>query len=155
MKRILSQSLIGLAFAITAARAADLAVIVNKTSALVNVSSTDLARYFKAEKTKAPDGKKLVIVMQEAGLPEREAALKGIYKMTEAEYADYFVEATFTGAVESAPKAMPTAVAVKKFVAEVPGGIGYVQLGDADDSIRILKIDGKLPGEPDYKLKIK
>jgi hypothetical protein len=155
MKRLLLLCSLGLSFAVANVRGGDLAIVVNKASALADISSADLAKYFKAEKGKTPDGKKLVIVMQEAGHPEREAALKGIYKMSEAEYTDYFVEATFTGSVESAPKALPGAVAIKKFVAETPGGIGYVQASETDDSIKVLKIDGKLPGDADYKLKIK
>lgn len=149
--------LLSLCFALlaTTLRAGDLAVVVNKASALSELSSADLAKYFKAEKSKTPDGTKLVIVMQDTGRPERDAALKGIYKMSESEYTDYFVEATFTGAAAAAPKALPSGGAVKKFIAETPGGIGYVLSTDADDSIKVLKIDGKAPGDADYKLKVK
>jgi len=146
---------LGLLLGVAGARADDLAIIVNKTNSLDSISSADLAKYFKAEKSKAPDGKKLVIVMQDVGRPERAAALKDIYKMSETEYNDYFVEATFTGAVAAAPKALPSGAAVKSFVAETPGGIGYVVSGDADASVKVLKIDGKAPGDADYKLKVK
>ena len=136
-------------------KADHLAVIVGKTSKLDDVSSADLQRYFKAEKSKTPDGVKLVIVMLDLGRPEREAALRSIYKMSEAEYNDYFVGATFTGAVQSAPKALPSVAAVKKFVAETPGAIGYVRASDADDTVKSLKVDGKAPGEAGYKIGMK
>ena len=133
----------------------DLAVIVNKDCKLTDVSSADLAKYFKADKSKMPDGTKVAIAMQDVGRPEREAALKGIYKMSETEYNDHFVEATFTGAVAAAPKALPSGAAVKKFIADTPGGLSYVRGGDVDDSVKVLKIDGKSPGDADYKLKLK
>lgn len=133
----------------------DLALIVPKASKLDDVSAADLAKYFKADKSKTPDGTKLVIVMQDVGRVERAAALKNIYHMSEAEYNDHFVEATFTGAVAAAPKALPSGAAVKKFITDTPGGLGYVSGGDLDDTIKVLKIDGKAPGDADYKLKLK
>ena len=158
---ILNLTLLGLALALGcgSARADDkadhLAIIVNKASKLDDVSSGDLQRYFKAEKNKTPDGTKLIIVMQDVGRPERDAALKGIYKMGESEYANFFVEATFTGAVTAAPKAYPSAAVVKKFVADNPGAIAYVRGSEADDTVKVLKVDGKSPGDADYKLKMK
>ena len=81
----------------TAAQAQDkadcLAIIVGPGSTLTDVSTADLGRYFRADKTKAPDGSKLSIVMLDAGRPERDAALKGIYKMSEAEYNDFSLSA--------------------------------------------------------------
>jgi ABC-type phosphate transport system substrate-binding protein len=143
-----------LALLATPGRAGELAVVVNRASPLSDLSSVELVKYFKAEKTKTPGGTKLTIVMQDAGRPERDAALKFIYKMSEAEYSEYFVEATFTGAVATAPKTLSSGAAVKKFVAETPGGLGYVFASETDDSVKVLKIDGKSPGEADYKLKV-
>ena len=140
---------------LTGLRADDLAIIVNKATKVDDVSFGDLQKYFKAEKSKTADGTKIVLVMQDVGRPERDAALKTLYKMSEAEYTDYFVSQTFTGAVAAAPKSLPSAAAVKKYVAETPGAIGYVRAGEADDSVKVLKVDGKAPGEADYKLGIK
>lgn len=136
-------------------KADHLAIIVGKSSKLEDASFSDLQKYFKAEKTKAPDDTKIVIVMLEAGRPERDAALKGIYKMNESEYTEFFVSATFTGAVKAAPKALPSPAALKKFIADTPGAIGYIRASDTDDSVKTLKVDGKFPGDVDYRLKMK
>ena len=136
-------------------KADQLAVIVNKSSALDLVSSADLQRYFKADKTKAPDGTKIVIVMMDVGQPERDAALKSIYKMSESEYSDFIVSATFTGAMAAAPKTLPSAAAMKSYVANTPGAIGYIRASAVDDTVKALKVDGKSPGEADYSLKMK
>src|ERR1041385_4053831 len=132
-----------------------LAIIVNKSSKLEDVSIGDLQKYFKAEKTKTPDGVKVVIVMLDVGRPERDAALKNIYKMSDTEYNDFFVSATFTGAVQAAPKTLPSAAAMKKYVADTAGAIGYIRASEADDSVKVLKIGSKSPGEGDYSLKMK
>jgi len=132
-----------------------LAIITGTGSSLTDVSKADLERFFRADKTKAPDGTKVSIVMLDTGRPEREAALRGIYKMGETEYNDFFVSATFTGAVAAAPKSFPTPMAVKKYVATTPGAISYIRASDADDTVKVLKVDGKAPGDADYSLKMK
>jgi ABC-type phosphate transport system substrate-binding protein len=136
-------------------KADQLVIIVNPANPLNDISTTDLQRYFKAEKTKAPDGIKIVIVMMDVGRPERDAALKHIYQMSEEEYNDYFVSQTFTGAVASAPKSFRSASYVKRYVAENRGAIGYIRASDADDSVKVLKVNGKAPGDADYKLGMK
>jgi hypothetical protein len=136
-------------------QADDLAIIVHPANKLENVTFNELQRYFKVEKSKTPDGLKLVVLMQDVGRPERDAALKGIYKMTDAQYTSFFVEATFTGAVTSAPKSFPSAAAIKKFVSVTPGAIGYVRGSDLDDTIKVIKVDGKAPGDADYQPKAK
>ena len=133
----------------------DLAIIVAKTSPLDSVTTAELQKYFKAEKTKMPDGTKIVLVMQALGQPAHDAALQLIYKMSETEYNDYFVGQVFTGAVASAPKSFPTAAAVISYVAANSGAMSYVRASDANDTVKVLKIDGKAPGEADYSLKMK
>ena len=43
---------------------------------------------------------------------------------------------------------------MRKFVFNVPGAIGYLRPGDVDDSVKVLRIDGHLPGDAEYPLKI-
>ena len=135
-------------------KAGHLAVIVGRNNALDSVTSAELQKIFRAEKTKGPDGVKFVIVMQDAGQPARAAALAGIYKLNEGDYNKHFLQAAFTGTVTAAPKAL-SAAAVKKFVAETPGAIGYVRADEADETVKVVKVDGHAPGEADYKLTMK
>ncbi len=136
-------------------KAEDLAIVVNKASSLNDVSTADLTKFFKVEKSKAPDGSKLVVVMQDSGRPEREAALKGIFKMNDGELSRYYLQATFTGAITAAPKSVPNGASVVKFVTDTAGGIGYVKGDEATDAVKVVKVDGKSPGEDGYALKMK
>jgi len=147
--------LLGVGHASAQDKADQLAVIVAKTCPVDDIKTADLQKYFKAEKSKMPDGTKIIIVMEDVGRPERDAALRAIFGMSEAEYSDYFAGQVFTGAVKSAPASYPTPAAVKAFVAANPGAISYVRASDADDSVKVLKVDGKAPGESDYSLKMK
>lgn len=136
-------------------KAGDLAIIVNKNNQLENVTGEELAKILRAEKAKGPDGVRFVVTMRETGSTERAAALAGIYKMSEDEYSKYFLQATFVGLVQSAPRQLNGSATTIKFVSATPGAIGYVRASEADDSVKTLKVDGKSPGDPDYKLKLK
>jgi hypothetical protein len=43
---------------------------------------------------------------------------------------------------------------VRKFVFNVPGAIGYVRVTDVDDTVKVIRIDGHLPDDKDYSLRI-
>ena len=48
-----------------------------------------------------------------------------------------------------------TGVAVaKQFVSVTPGAISYIRASDADDSVKVVKVDGHAPGEAGYALKL-
>lgn len=129
-----------------------LAIIVNPACSLGDVSTADLAKIFKAQKTKNPDGVRYVVAGCEPGTPERAAALRAIYKMSESEYERYFLQGTFAGTIQSAPKVLTDGAAVRRFVAATPGAIGYMFAGQTDATVKVLTVDGKPPADADYPL---
>jgi len=36
----------------------------------------------------------------------------------------------------------------------VPGAIGYVRASDADSTVKILRVDGRLPDDKDYRFRL-
>jgi len=159
MRKLLCLWLAITCFTLPLARASagvnDLAIIVGKNNVLDDVTSADVLKIFRAEKRKGADGVKFVIVMRDPGAAERALILAKLYGMGEDDYSKYFLQATFVGMVQSAPRELPSAAAVLQFVAATPGAIGYVRAGDLNDSVKALKIDGKAAGDPDYKLNAK
>ncbi|MBI3868544.1 MAG: hypothetical protein HY299_08425 [Verrucomicrobia bacterium] len=130
-----------------------IALVVGKGTNLENLSTAELQKLFRCEKSKAPDGSKVTIVMRDAGSPEREAVLASVLKMGESEYLKHILLATFTGAVQAAPKALSSGGAVKQFVSSTPGGLGYIKTSELDDTVKVVRIDGKSPTEADYPVK--
>jgi hypothetical protein len=136
-------------------KSGDLAIVVNTACSLENVSTGELAKILKAETAKSPDGVKYIIAVRETGSPEREGALKSIYQMSDAEYEKFFLQATFAGTVQAAPKQLTSGAAVRRFVASDKGAISYLCASEADATVKILKVDGKSPGDPGYPIKMK
>lgn len=138
---------------VTADDAGDvLAIVTNKSTPLDSVTMPELLKIFREEKNRAGDVR-LVVAMREPGSPERAAALKYIYNLSDSEYSKYFLQATFTGAVQAAPKKVTGAAGMKAFVAGTPGAVGYIKASEVDDSVKVIKVDGKAPTDAGYPIK--
>jgi len=151
MKTLLRLLACALALALSA-RAEDLAIIVAKNVAVDRVALPELRQLLRAEKSKTPDGLDVTLVTRERGSVERATVLREIYQLPDAGYEKYFMQKVFTGAMAAAPRLLPTANAMRKFVAANPGAIGYIRASDLDDSVKVLAVDGVLPGAAGYPL---
>jgi len=131
-----------------------LAIIVNKSNPIDNLSLTELRKIFLAEQTRWPNGHRMTVVMRQPGQDERATVLRLIYRMSERDFNRYFLRGTFTGETQAVPKTLATAASARKFVFNVPGAIGYVRAGELDDSVKILRVDGRAPQDGGYPLKM-
>jgi len=93
-----------------------------------------------------------LVGMLEPGNSERQAVLAQIYKIGEKDFNNYFLHAMFTGEVHAAPKALPSSPEVLKFVLNVPGAIGYVKTPEVNDSVKVVRVESRLPSEKEYPL---
>jgi ABC-type phosphate transport system substrate-binding protein len=130
-----------------------LAIIVNQSNPVENLSSVELRKVFLGEKSHWTNGRRITLVMMDPG-PERKSVLRDIYHMNESDLSNHFIHGLFTGEVFVSPKTLATPVEVRKFVFNVPGAIGYVRAADADSSVKVLRIDGRLPDDKEYKLRV-
>jgi ABC-type phosphate transport system substrate-binding protein len=132
----------------------DVAIIVNKSNPIDNLSLADLRKLFLAEQTHWSNGHKVTLVMLQPGQLEREPVLRLIYHMTESSLDRYFLHGQYTGEIQSMPKVLATPAGACKFVFNVPGAIGYVRVSEVEGSVKVVKVDGHMPGESGYPLKV-
>jgi ABC-type phosphate transport system substrate-binding protein len=136
-------------------RADHLAVIVNLSNPVEDLSLKELRNIVMVERTHWPDGRKITVTLREPGLPERQAVLSLVYGMSEAGFTRYFLHATFTGQIPNSPRMLSTSELVRRFLVNVPGAIGFVRQVDADTSVKTVRIDGRMPGTPNYSLTVR
>jgi hypothetical protein len=43
---------------------------------------------------------------------------------------------------------------MKRFVFNVSGAIGYLRADELDDSVKVIRVDGRAPGEAAYRLRL-
>ena len=132
----------------------DLAIVVNKTNPVTNLTKAQLKKIILGEQSQWSNGKKVSVALRSPGQAERAAVLKELCGMSEEELNQYLAHANFTGDM-SAPKALATATAVKSMVLAIPGGIGFVRASEAGDTVKVISLDGVMPGTDGYILRVK
>jgi len=131
-----------------------LAIVVNRSNPVDNLPFNELRKIFLGERGHWQNGRRIAVLMMEHGSPERETVLREIYAMTEARYTDHFLRGLFDEDVSIVPKTLDSPARVRKFIVQAPGAIGYLRASDADESVKVLRIDGHLPSDKDYRLQI-
>lgn len=131
----------------------DIAVLVNPANPATGVTMAELRRIISGDR-RTWDGKLPVqIVMRSEGTRERLVSLNLVLRMNERDYKSHWLHKVFTGEVPDPPLEVPSNGAQCEFVTSKVGGIALVAGHDVRLSLKVLKIDGKLPGETDYPLK--
>jgi hypothetical protein len=130
------------------------AVLVHRSNPLDSITSHELRGILMGEVGRW-SGRRITIVGRESTNPAYQKMLHQILRMSENDYRRALMAAEFRG--ESAPliKVLNTDDGAWKFVYNVPSAIAIVNAvpaGALPSQVKVLRIDGKLPGEPDYVL---
>jgi ABC-type phosphate transport system substrate-binding protein len=130
-----------------------LAVIVHRSNPVENLTFSALRQIFMLDTQTWPHGRKITVVLRDKGQPERTDAIRIICGISEHDYERHILFRTFQGSVNIGPRAIQSAPAMLRFVYNAPGAIGYVNAGDVDGSVKLLRIDGLLPEDAGYPLR--
>jgi ABC-type phosphate transport system substrate-binding protein len=120
-----------------------MAVVVNKDNNVENVTAVHLTKIFRSEIKKWPDGKALILVLHKDSAGETET-LERLIKVTPAEW-----KALIAAHKDSITLADSDAD-VLRIVQSMPGAIGLVDVRSVDNTINVVRVDGKLPMEAGY-----
>ncbi len=132
----------------------DLAVVVNKANSTSNLTKSELRKLVLGEQESWPGGMKVTITLLGPGNPERAAVLRAVCRMSEDEYAQHAMHSDFVGEKTNAPRIVSSSAAVRQMVASTPGAIGFIPLGEVNDTVKVVSVEGVSAGEPEYKIKV-
>jgi len=134
-----------------AAQAVDVAVVVNDRNPVTTLSSTELRKIFAGEKRYWPADVPIRIFVRNPGTHERDALLK-LLGMTESEYKQYWTTQVLRGEAQAEPMALPSIGMQREAVVAYPGAVALVNFQDIKAGMKVLKLDGRKPGEAGYAL---
>jgi ABC-type phosphate transport system substrate-binding protein len=132
-----------LVLSLTPCFAHHMAVVVDKDNSVGNVTSAHLAKMFRSEVKKWPDGKDVVLVLHKASSGEM-VTLERLNKMSESEVK------AFISSHKSSIMMVDSDADVVKQVESTPGAIGLVEVHSVSGGVNVVKVDGKLPMETGY-----
>ena len=133
--------------------ATDIAVVVHPGVAIDNVTLADLRRILTGDREFWPGGERVTIFIRAPIARERDAVLKDVCQMTEAQFRQHWIGKVFRAETPSGPKIVYSNDATIEQVGRTPGGIGLVQAPVTAKNVKVIRLDGRAPGQSGYRLR--
>jgi len=130
-----------------------IAIVVHKDLPVDNLSLDDLRSIFLADQQFWPDRTRITLLVRAAQSDERTFILNRIYEMSEAQFRTYWIAKMFRAEVPRGPKIVLSAGMALDLVVAIPGSISFTRADAVTDSVKVVRVDGSLPGDPGYPLK--
>lgn len=127
-----------------------LVLVVSKSFPADGISFGDLKRAYMGSRV-TTNGKQLIPVTYPKGSPERIAFDEAVLGMGPEQVGLYWIDRKIRGQ-SGPPKDVPNAATVVWIVGKVDGAIGFVRASAVGDDVKVLRVDGKLPSDPGYRL---
>lgn len=132
---------------------ADIAVVVNTALPVDNLTTAELRRLVLGDREFWSAGNRVTLLIRAPVARERDVAVKNICQMTEAQFRQHWISKVFRADTASGPKVVYSNEMAIDQVARTPGAIAFVEGPVTNRSVKVLKIDGKSPGQAGYTLK--
>ncbi len=134
------------------AAAEHLAIVVNLDTPVDGLSVAELRKLFLGDRQFWNPNLRVVLLVRAPVAREREVVLRQIYQMTEAQFRQYWIAKIFRAETTSGPKIVYSSEMTTELVAAIRGSIGFVTAAKVPPGVKVLRINGKLPGESGYPL---
>jgi ABC-type phosphate transport system substrate-binding protein len=134
-------------------RDADVAVVVNPDTPVSNLSLVEVRKIFLGDRQYWSANTPVVLLMRAPVARERDVVLKVIYQMSESQFKQYWIAKIFRAESVSPPKVVYSSDMANDLVTALPGAIAFVDSRDVRSGTRVVRVDGRLPGEAGYPLR--
>ena len=128
-----------------------LAVVVAKDSPINELSIFELRRLYSGDDLRGPGGNKLIPLNRDAKSAERIGFDRSVLGLSPKAAARYWLERRIRGQ-SGPPKVVEPATVLQRVVARVPFTVTYVRREEVSADMKIVRIDGKRPGDSDYPI---
>jgi hypothetical protein len=125
------------------------AVVVNDKNPVTSVTTAELRKLFAGQKHFWKGGLPVILFVRAPGANERVVLLK-LLDMSESEYKKYWTAQVFRGEVAAEPVALFSNGMQREALVAFPGALALVNSEDVKPGMRVVKVDGHLPGEAAY-----
>lgn len=150
-------ALVGLALVaflvcVAPAQAGDIAVVVHPEVKVDNLAFAELRKILLGDRQFWSSGQQVTLIVRAPGAAERKVLLEKIYKMSEAQFRQYWVAKVFRAQATSGPRVVVSNQESVELVGVLAGAIALVDADDVPSGLKVLSIDDLKPGDPSYAL---
>jgi hypothetical protein len=130
-----------------------LAVVTHPGVQVDNLTLAELRRLLLGDREFWPSGARVVILIRAPIARERDAVVRGVCDMTEAQFRTHWIGKVFRAETPSGPRIVSSTSAALEQVRGTPGAITFVDLASVGPGVKVLTIDGKRPTDPAYRFR--
>jgi hypothetical protein len=128
-----------------------LVVIVARDSPVSDLTSHEQKRLYLGEGVSDASGTKLIPLSQSPRSPDRIGFDRAALGMTPEEVTRYWIDRKIRGQ-SGPPKAVAPLDRLRAAIKRVDGTVTYLRVGEVQDGMKVLIVDGKSPGDSGYPL---
>jgi ABC-type phosphate transport system substrate-binding protein len=129
------------------------AIVVHPDTRISELSFDDLRKIFRGDQQFWPDGSRITLLVRAPVAAERALVLDRIYRMTEDQFRQYWIGKMFRADVAAGPKIVYSSEMARELVTAIPGAITFLPVDAAVGGLKVLRINGVLPGDTNYPLR--
>jgi hypothetical protein len=131
----------------------DVAVVVHPDVSVDNLTVSELRRVVLGDREFWPGGVRITLLVRAPVAHERDVVLRNLCQMTEAQFRQHWIGKVFRADTALAPKIVYSTEMAIDMVNRVPGAIAFVDASLVGKRLKVVKVDGRAPGERGYVLR--
>jgi hypothetical protein len=131
----------------------DIAIVVRTDVPVDNLSFAELRRLMLGDRQFWASNLKVTLLVRAPGAREREVVLKTIYQMSEAQFRQYWIAKVFRAEAAAGPRIVYSNETAAELASAIPGAVAFVDATQVPKGLKVVKINGAMPGEKGYPLR--
>ena len=131
----------------------DIAVVVHPDTPVSDLTLSDVRKVLLGERQYWSAKLPVVLLIRAPVARERDVVLRVIYQMSEAQFKQYWVAKIFRAEAAMPPKIVYSNDMQYELVSGIPGSIAFMDSRNVRPGLKVLRVDGHLPGDKEYPLR--
>ena len=131
----------------------DIAIVVRPDVPVDNLTFAELRRLMLGDRRFWTSNLTVTLLVRAPIARERDVVLKMIYRMSEAQFRQYWIAKVFRAEAVAGPRIVYSNEAAAELTSAIPGAVAFVEADRVPKGLKILRINGALPGDRDYPLR--
>ena len=137
----------------SASQDGNVAIVVRPDVPVDNLSFAELRRLMLGDRQFWSSNLRVTLLVRAPGARERDVVLKTIYQMSEAQFRQYWIAKVFRAEAASGPRIVYSNEMAVELASSIPGAVAFVEATQIPKGLKVLKIDGLMPGDRGYRLR--
>src|ERR1700674_2576508 len=134
-------------------RGADIAVVVNADTPVAELSLSEVRKVLLGERQYWNSKLPVVLLIRAPAARESDVVLRVLYQMSESQFKQYWVAKIFRAEAASPPRIVYSNDMQYELLTAMPGAIAFVDSRNMRPGVKVLRVDGHMPGDKDYPLR--